>query len=227
MQKLLKNVDEVRQGFFFWTKLQTKCNALVVQALWHRSLNIQFIYLFVCFWRHWVFLAARGLPLVSAIGSALASGARLSLRWPLSLQITGSVCSGGQSQLVGPGTLAPQLWHTGLVAPWRVESSQIRDRTSGPCISRRILIRLYYQGCPPQWVFKNLGSWGMWICILEPQRRLIQAAFWTTYCDLFSKYLRVIHSWSKVINLFGSGLDKDKVGKPIPSFPFFFFLKED
>ena len=31
------------------------------------------------------------------------------------------------------------MWHTGLVAPWRVGSSQIRDRTDVSCIGRWIL----------------------------------------------------------------------------------------
>ena len=34
---------------------------------------------------------------------------------------------------------AQQLWHTGLVAPWLVGSSQTRARTYVPCIGRRIL----------------------------------------------------------------------------------------
>ena len=33
-----------------------------------------------------------------------------------------------------------QLWHTGLVALWHVESSWIRDRTHVPCTGRWILI---------------------------------------------------------------------------------------
>ena len=32
-----------------------------------------------------------------------------------------------------------QLWHTGLVALWHVESSWIRDRTPVSCIGRWIL----------------------------------------------------------------------------------------
>ena len=30
------------------------------------------------------------------------------------------------------------LWHSGLVAPWHMESSQRRDRTHVPCIGRQI-----------------------------------------------------------------------------------------
>ena len=32
------------------------------------------------------------------------------------------------------------LWHTGLVVPQHVESSQTRDQTCVPCIGRQILI---------------------------------------------------------------------------------------
>ena len=37
------------------------------------------------------------------------------------------------------GSRAQALWHLGLVVPWQVESSQIRDRTCVSCISRCIL----------------------------------------------------------------------------------------
>ena len=36
--------------------------------------------------------------------------------------------------------LAQWLWHTGLVVPQHVESSQTRDQTCVPCIGRQILI---------------------------------------------------------------------------------------
>ena len=38
------------------------------------------------------------------------------------------------------GVWASVLWHTGLVAPLHVESSQIRNRTHVTCSGRRILI---------------------------------------------------------------------------------------
>ena len=34
---------------------------------------------------------------------------------------------------------AQQLWHSGLVMPWHVKSSQNRDQTCGPCFGRQIL----------------------------------------------------------------------------------------
>ena len=44
-----------------------------------------------------------------------------------------------QLWLMGSRAQAQQLWHTDLVAPWHVGSSQTRDRTWVPCIGRRIL----------------------------------------------------------------------------------------
>ena len=40
---------------------------------------------------------------------------------------------------MGSRAHAQQLWHTGLVAPWHVGSSQTRARTRVPCIGRWIL----------------------------------------------------------------------------------------
>ena len=42
-------------------------------------------------------------------------------------------------QLPGSGAQAQWLWCTGLVAPQRLGSSQISDRTHVPCISKQIL----------------------------------------------------------------------------------------
>ena len=48
---------------------------------------------------------------------------------------------GGLPQLpiLGSRAQAQQLWHMGLVAPWHVGSSHIRDRTHVSCIGRKIL----------------------------------------------------------------------------------------
>ena len=51
----------------------------------------KFIYLFILFWLHWVFVAACGLSLVAVSGgysSLQCTG--FSLRWPLLLRSTGS-----------------------------------------------------------------------------------------------------------------------------------------
>ena len=39
----------------------------------------------------------------------------------------------------GLGGQAQYLWHTGLVDPWPVRSSRIRDGIRGSCIGRQIL----------------------------------------------------------------------------------------
>ena len=73
--------------------------------------------------------------------------AGFSLRWLLLLWSTGSRCTsfssyGTRAQqvwLAGSRAQAQQLWHTGLVAPWHVGSSQTRAQTRVPCIGRRIL----------------------------------------------------------------------------------------
>ena len=44
-----------------------------------------------------------------------------------------------QVQLPGSRARAQQLWHTGLVGPWLVGSSQIRGWTHVPCVGRWIL----------------------------------------------------------------------------------------
>ena len=94
------------------------------------------VYLFIYFWLRWVFVAARGHPLVVASGGySSLQCAGFSLRWLLLLRSTGSRCAGFSSC----GTRAQQLWLTGLVAPRHVGSSQIRARTRVPCIGRRIL----------------------------------------------------------------------------------------
>ena len=41
-------------------------------------------------------------------------------------------------QLAGSRAQPQQLWHTDLVAPWHVESSQTRDQTCVPCIGKQI-----------------------------------------------------------------------------------------
>ena len=53
-----------------------------------------------------------------------------------------------QLQLPGSSAQAQQLWHTGLVAPRHVGSSQTRDLTCLSCIGRQILYHLSHQGRP-------------------------------------------------------------------------------
>ena len=116
-------------------------------------LKIQFFFfnlfiLFIYFWLHWVFIAARGLSLASASGGhSLLWCAGFSLRWPLPLWSMGSRHAGFRScgtwaqQLwpAGSRAQAQQLWRTGPATPWYVGSSRTRARTHVPCIGRRAL----------------------------------------------------------------------------------------
>ena len=94
------------------------------------------INLFINFWLHWVFVAARGLSLVTVSrGYSSLQCAGFSLRWLLLLWSTSSRRAGFSSC----GTGVQQLWRVGLVAPRHVGSSWTRARTRVPCIGRRIL----------------------------------------------------------------------------------------
>ena len=107
----------------------------------------KFIYLFIYFWLRCVFVAVCRLSLVAASGGySLLRCAGFSLWWLLllwsTLQVHGFSSCGMWAQqlwLAGSRAQAQQLWHTGLVAPRHVGSSQIRARTRGPCIGRLIL----------------------------------------------------------------------------------------
>ena len=86
--------------------------------------KINFIYLFIYLWLHWVFVAVHGLLI--AVASLVAEHG---------LQARGL----RQLWLAGSRAQARQLWHTGFVAPQHVGSSRTRARTRVPCIGRRIL----------------------------------------------------------------------------------------
>ena len=75
------------------------------------------------------------------------------------LQSSGSrSCSVRAQWLPPPASRAQvqQLWHMGLVAPWHVESSQIRDWTYACCIGRWILYHWANQE-NPSWVLLKAG----------------------------------------------------------------------
>ena len=109
---------------------------------------IYFFNKFIYFWLRWVLVAVHGLSLVVASGgySSLRCAA-FSLQWLLLLWSMGSRRAGFSScgtwaqqlWLAGSRAQAQQLWRTGLVALWHVESSGTRARTCVPCIGRRIL----------------------------------------------------------------------------------------
>ena len=105
------------------------CYTIVASQLLEVLFNFAFflkkivIYLFIYFWLHWAFVAARGLSLVAASRShSSLQCVALSLRWPLPLW---SMAPGARASAVvarGP----QQLWHTGLVAAQHVGSSWTR-----------------------------------------------------------------------------------------------------
>ena len=96
--------------------------------------------------RIYLFFCCAGSSLLCGLFSGCSEWARLSvcgvgslLRWP-PLWGSGSRHM-GVSSCGPPGSSAQgqQSWGTGLVAPWRVGSSWIRDRTCISCIGRWIL----------------------------------------------------------------------------------------
>ena len=107
-----------------------------------------YLFIFIYFWLHWIFIAAHRLSLVaSSEGYCSLRCTGFSLRWLLLLWSTGSRHAGFSSSsmqaqqlwLMGSRAQAQQLWRTVLVAPRHVGSSQTRARTRVPCIGRRIL----------------------------------------------------------------------------------------
>ena len=102
-------------------------------------------YLFI----YYLFVAVLGFAAAQAFSSYLVAATRgysslqctgFSLLWLLLLQSTASRVHGHQQLWpVGSGAQAQQLWFTGLVAPWHVGSSQIRDQTHVSCIDRWII----------------------------------------------------------------------------------------
>ena len=78
-----------------------------------------------------------------------------SLWWLLLLQSTGSMAHGLQQlQLLGPRAWLQYLWHLGLVVPWHVGSSQIRDQTCVPYIGR---LMLYHCANPLLYLFDTIS----------------------------------------------------------------------
>ena len=94
-------------------------------------------YLFIYFWLPQVFVAARGLSLVTAIeGQSLLQCMGFSLRWLLLLQ---SMVSRAhrlwQLQLAHSKVCAQQLWCISLVTLMHVGSSWTRDQTHTPALA--------------------------------------------------------------------------------------------
>ena len=91
------------------------------------KINFIFIYLFIfgCVWSSFL---CEGFLWLWGAGATLNHGAR-------AFHCRGLSCCGAQA----PDAQAQQLWHTGLVAPRHVGSSQTRAQTRVPCIGRQIL----------------------------------------------------------------------------------------
>ena len=99
-----------------------------------KALLSQF-FLRIYFGLRWVFVAARGISLVSE-SKGLLSSCRA---WASLVELGLQGCELQQLHLVGPGARARQLWHMSPVAPWHVESSWTRGGTQVPCMGRWIL----------------------------------------------------------------------------------------
>ena len=98
----LANIFSHSEGcLFVWFVVSfalQKLLSLIRSHLFILFIFLNFIYLFIYFWLHWVFVAVRGLSLVAASGgySSLRC-ADFSLQWLLSLWSTGSRCAGFSS----------------------------------------------------------------------------------------------------------------------------------
>ena len=89
------------------------------------------------FWLHWFLVAVCGL-----FFNCGEWGYSLTVIHGLPTAVAFPVCGAhtlGPTDFSSCSTWAQQLWPMGLVAPWHVASSQSRDWTHVPCISRRIL----------------------------------------------------------------------------------------
>ena len=77
------------------------------------------------------------LSLVAVSGALSVCCVGFSLQW---LSCCGAWALGtGAQQFLDSRAQAQQLWHTGLVAPWHVESPQTRDQTCVSCIGRQVV----------------------------------------------------------------------------------------
>ena len=120
---------------------------------------------------------------------------------PFQVRCTGfSICStqAQQSRLVGPRVWDRQLWHTGFVALWHVESPQTRDWTRVPCIGGQIPVHCTTLEVPfarfLNWII-SVSSWVVWFLYtfwiltlylihgLQSFSPILEAAF--SFCYLF------------------------------------------
>ena len=98
--------------------------------------NNLFIFIFIYFWLHWVFVAARRLPLVAVSGGHSSSRcAGLSLSQPLLLRSTGSRCAGSVIVAHGPRCSAacgifPDQVSNPCPLHWQADSQPLRHQGS-------------------------------------------------------------------------------------------------
>ena len=119
----------------------------------------KFIYLFLavsglrCCARAFSSCGQQGLLFVRCAGVSLR---QLLLFWSTGSRRAGFNSCGTRAQqlyLTGSRVQAQQLWHTGLVAPRHVGSSQTRARTCVSCVGRRILNHCATREVPEKCVF--------------------------------------------------------------------------
>ena len=122
--------------------------------------------LIIYFWLRWVFVAARGLSLITASrGYSSLRCTGFSLWWLLLLRNMSSRCTGFSScgtwaqqwWLTGSRARAQQLWRTGLVAAQHVGPSRTRAQTRVPCIGRQILNHCTTREAPGLLFFKDIN----------------------------------------------------------------------
>ena len=104
-------------------------------------------------------------------GYSSAGWAGCLLQWLLLLLATRCRVHGLQQlQLPGSRAQAQYFWHTGLVAPRPVGSSQIRDQTHVSCISKRILYHLLSFHGSPVMVFESKLLPRFWTLSKKPTK---------------------------------------------------------
>ena len=122
---------------YLWENSFRKLHHAIKDSLNFATWTVSFfVKIFLFIWLHWVFVAAHQLSLVGARGdysSFRCTG--FSLWWVLLLQSTDSECTG----FSGCSMWAQELWHTGLVPPRRMGSSQTRTEPVSSALAGRFL----------------------------------------------------------------------------------------
>ena len=115
----------------------------ILALLRNCHLRVQLFYLFIFYGCVGSSFLCEGFLQLRQAGATLHCGAR-------AYHYRGLSCCGAQA----PDAQPQQLWHTGLVAPRHVGSSQTRARTCVPCIGRQILNHCATRETPESLAFK-------------------------------------------------------------------------